>query len=240
MREDKKAQLRQKISNVATALFLRKGFEAVSVADVAAAAKVSKMTVFNYFPTKEDLLLDRNEEARALVRSAIVQRLVGQNAIDGYFELAQRLVAEAHPFAKWTPATESFFGTIRESPSLLARVRELRELIETELAAALVEAAATPVDDVTAHILAISMVAAWRLAHATATSAYRAGKRGGALSRLFLQALEEALEPVRRAARRTPYGKGPVRYKQARLVDSSDANAWAREIKVAVLARRRG
>jgi hypothetical protein len=86
--------------------------------------------------------------------------------------------------------------------------------MEAELAAVLVEAAATRVDDATAHILAVSMVAAWRIAHATATSAYRAGKRGAALSKLFLLALDEALEPVRRAARRTPYGTGPARRKE--------------------------
>jgi AcrR family transcriptional regulator len=214
LREDKKAQARQTISNVATALFLKKGFDAVSVADVAAAAKVSKMTVFNYFPKKEDLLLDRNDEARALVRSAILEREKGHSPIDGFFELAQRLVAEAHTFAKWTPATEHFFGTIQDSPSLVARGRELRELMEVELAAVLVEAAATSVGDVTAYVLAVSMVAAWRAAHASATSAYRAGKRGDALSKLFLLTLNAALEPVRRASRRTPYGIGPARRKE--------------------------
>jgi AcrR family transcriptional regulator len=215
LREDKKAQARQTISNVATSLFLKKGFDAVSVADVAVAANVSKMTVFNYFPRKEDLLLDRDEEARMLVRSAILKRRKGQSAVDAYFELAQGLVAESHAFAKWTPATEQFFGTIQQSPSLVARGRELREVMEAELAGALVEAAATPVDDPTAHILAVSMVAAWRIGHAAATSAFRAGKRGVALSELFLLTLNEALEPVRRAARRTPYGMGLIRRKEA-------------------------
>ena len=214
LRDDKKAQVRQTISNVATALFLKNGFDSVSVADVAVAANVSKMTVFNYFPKKEDLLMDRNEEARALVRGAILERGKGQTCVDAYFELAQRLVAEAHPFAKWTPATEHFFGTIQQSPTLVARGRELRELMEAELTAVLVEAAAARADDATAHILAVSMVAAWRVAHATATSAYHAGKRGAALSTLFLRALDQALEPVRRAARRTPYGVGPVRRKE--------------------------
>jgi hypothetical protein len=153
--------------------------------------------------------LDRSEEAHKLIRSAILERGKGQSAVDGFFELAQRLVAEAHPFAKWTPATERFFGTIQESPSLVARGRELRELMEAELAAVLVEAAATRADDVTAYVLAVSMVAAWRVAHASAASAYRAGKRGDALGKLFLAALHEALEPVQRAARRTPYGMGP-------------------------------
>jgi AcrR family transcriptional regulator len=213
LRDDKKAQARQTISNVATALFLKKGFDAVSVADVAVAANVSKMTVFNYFPRKEDLLLDRSEEARMLVRRAILERGKGQSAVDGFFVYAKRLVAEAHPFAKWTPATEHFFGTISESPTLIARGRELRELMEAELAAVLIEAAATRVDDATAHVLAVAMIAAWRIAHGAATSAYRTGKRGDALSKLFLRTLSEALEPVRRAARRTPYGVGPARRK---------------------------
>src|SRR4051812_507093 len=164
------------------------------------------MTVFNYFPKKEDLLLDRSEEARQLVRSAILERGKGQSAVDGFFALAQRLVSEAHPFAKWTPATEHFFGTIRESPSLNARVRELREVMEAEITTALVESAATHARDATAHILAVSMVAAWRIAHTAATASYRAGQRGTALSERFLLTLNEALEPVRRAARRTPYG----------------------------------
>ncbi|RYZ07803.1 MAG: TetR/AcrR family transcriptional regulator [Myxococcales bacterium] len=208
LREDKKAQARQRISSAATALFLKKGFDAVSVADVAAAANVSKMTVFNYFPRKEDLLLDRNEEALALVRSAILERAKGQSAVDAFFALARRLVNDAHPFAKWTPATEHFFGTIRESPSLNARVRELRELMETELTNALVESAIAhaPANDATAHVLAVAMVAAWRVAHTAATAAYREGERGTALSKRFLLTLKAALEPVRRAARGTPYG----------------------------------
>ncbi len=206
LREKKKAEARQTISDVATKLFLEKGFDAVSVADVAVAANVSKMTVFNYFPRKEDLLLDRGDEARALVRAAILERDKGRSAVDGFRDLAQRLVDEVHPFAKWTVGTEHFFRRVEESPSLMARVRELRGLVETELAAALGETAATRPDDPTAQILAVSMLAAWRIAHETTTAARHAGKRGDALGKVFLRALDEALEPVRRAARGTAYG----------------------------------
>jgi AcrR family transcriptional regulator len=208
LRETKKAQARQTISDVATALFLERGFDAVSVADVAAAANVSKMTVFNYFPRKEDLLLDRGDEARALVRSAILERANGRTMVNAVIDLAQRLVAEEHPFAKWTAGTEQFFRTIRESETLTARVREHRELMEAELASVLVEAAGTDDRDVTAKILAVAIVAAWRSAHAATTAARHAGKRGDALGKTFLRSLDEALEPVRRAAHGTPYGVG--------------------------------
>src|ERR1051325_3435910 len=60
LRERKKRQTRQYISDVATGLFLERGFDAVTVAEVAEAADVSVNTVFNYFPAKEDLFLDRS------------------------------------------------------------------------------------------------------------------------------------------------------------------------------------
>src|ERR1044072_7879145 len=61
LRERKKRQTRQYISDVATGLFLDRGFDAVTVAEVAEAADVSVNTVYNYFPTKEDLFLDRSK-----------------------------------------------------------------------------------------------------------------------------------------------------------------------------------
>src|SRR4051794_10762590 len=57
-RERKKQQTRQAISDVATTLFLERGFDAVTVAEVARAADVAVQTVFNHFPAKEDLFFD--------------------------------------------------------------------------------------------------------------------------------------------------------------------------------------
>jgi AcrR family transcriptional regulator len=58
-RERKKAELRQRISGTATELFLRHGFEQVSVSEIAEAADVARPTVFAHFPRKEDLFFDR-------------------------------------------------------------------------------------------------------------------------------------------------------------------------------------
>lgn len=61
LRERKKRETRQRISDIATGLFLERGFMDVTIADVAEAADVSVNTVYNYFATKEDLFLDRSK-----------------------------------------------------------------------------------------------------------------------------------------------------------------------------------
>ena len=207
LRESKKVATRLAISDVATKLFLERGFDAVSVADVAAAANVSKMTVFNYFARKEDLLFDRDDEARAFVREAIFERRTkGESLVECLLALGRRLAAEQHPFAKWTPSTEKFFDLVQASPSLVSRTRELREEAEAHLAAILAEAAGAPKDDAVAMILSVGMIAAWRRAYGAAAHARRAGKRSP--EHVFVRELDAALDPLRRAARGTPYGRG--------------------------------
>jgi AcrR family transcriptional regulator len=74
LRERKKRRVRQKISNVATAMFLAHGFETVTIAQIAAACEVSEQTVFNYFPTKESMFLDRSESMITAVADAVRER----------------------------------------------------------------------------------------------------------------------------------------------------------------------
>jgi AcrR family transcriptional regulator len=62
LRERKKQQTRQLIADTAARLFAERGYEHVAVSDVARAAEVSEPTVYNYFPTKERLILDRDEQ----------------------------------------------------------------------------------------------------------------------------------------------------------------------------------
>jgi AcrR family transcriptional regulator len=70
LRTRKKAALRQYISDTATQLFLTRGFDAVHIKDIAKACDVSEKTVYNYFPVKEALLLDREEVMIQALRNA--------------------------------------------------------------------------------------------------------------------------------------------------------------------------
>src|ERR1700735_485291 len=71
LRERKKALMRQLISDTATLMFLERGFDEVRVSEIAAACDVSEKTIYNYFPTKESLLLDREEPAAENIRVAL-------------------------------------------------------------------------------------------------------------------------------------------------------------------------
>src|SRR4051794_34071647 len=78
LRERKKRQTREEIANTATALFADCGFDQVTIADVAAAAGVAKMTVTNHFPLKEDLVFDRAEHIVRGLADAVAERPAGE------------------------------------------------------------------------------------------------------------------------------------------------------------------
>jgi AcrR family transcriptional regulator len=210
LRDQKKAATRQQISAVATRLFLQRGFDAVSVADVARAANVSKMTVFNYFPRKEDLMLDRDQEARDLLREAVLERAPRTSILRAVERLASRLVEAEHPFAKWDDGAAQFFETVRAAPSLVARLREIRDETERGFTEILEQAAGEKGDPV-ARVLASAVLAAWHVAYEAAERARLAGKRPASVRAAFLHTFTAAFAAIERAAKGTPYGARSAR-----------------------------
>jgi AcrR family transcriptional regulator len=138
LREFKKQQTRQSITHAATALFVERGFEGTTIADVAEAAGVSKMTVTNYFPRKEDLFFDMHEEVITGPARAFAARPVGESALNAvrrdYLEAVERHDA----LLGWTQP--GFTRLMDESPVLRARLREMYDHQEQALAVTLAEA----------------------------------------------------------------------------------------------------
>jgi AcrR family transcriptional regulator len=145
LRERKKREARQHISDVATRLFAGRGFEAVTVAEIAEAAGVAKATVTNYFPRKEDLLLDTQAEAEHLLVEAIRTRPPGQPVVEAVRALLHRLLAERHALSVAAPGAARFGNLVAGSPALLSRAREQREQLESAVARLLTAETGDPV-----------------------------------------------------------------------------------------------
>jgi AcrR family transcriptional regulator len=128
---------RARIAEVAARLFLERGFDAVTVAEVAREAGVSSVTVFKHFPRKEDLYLDRSAEAVELLRAAVRDRAPGVGVPESLRETTLRLVAAGHPLSGADDRSVPFFRTVAASPALVARAREIAADLQRELSAEL-------------------------------------------------------------------------------------------------------
>lgn len=116
---------RRKISDVATRLFLDRGFDAVTVAEVARAAGVSSVTVFKHFPRKEDLLFDRVQDAIEILCAAVRDRSPGADVLTALREAAFGLLDNRHALSGLKEGSIPFFRTVAASPALTARAREI-------------------------------------------------------------------------------------------------------------------
>ncbi|MFE7561258.1 TetR/AcrR family transcriptional regulator [Kitasatospora sp. NPDC057500] len=158
LREEKKRQTRTLLADTATALFVEHGFERVTVAEVARAAGVAVNTVFNYFPTKEDLFFDRQDEVVDRLARVVRERPAGASPVDAVrAELLAGLDAGEPTYGLHSQAA-AFWRTVTDSPALRARLLDLGERAEEALAAALAEeagdGAAAPLPRVLAGALA--------------------------------------------------------------------------------------
>lgn len=205
LRERKKLATRQAISDVATGLFLERGFDNVTVAEIAEAANVARMTVFNYFPRKEDLFFDREDEAREMIRDTFAQRSPDESPTLAMQNLAHRLVKQKHPFAKFTADTARFRHAVMQSPALSARIRELRDELTRECAKMLANSVGRTQPDPEAHLLAALFVATWTSAYMEAHRQYRKGKTSSKVLATFTNLIDRGFEGIHAAMKRTPY-----------------------------------
>lgn len=201
LRDRKKEMTRQAISNVATRLFIERGFDAVSVADIAQEADVARKTVFNYFPRKEDLVFDREEEARALVRDALADR-GRQPPVAAVQALMRRLAESGHPLFRMSERPVRFWRMVADSPALTARACELQVTLADDLAGMLADAAGQPRSDPGARLAATMLMATLVVAYREALRAFRETRDPGpALSAV----MERGFTGVDAALAGTPY-----------------------------------
>ncbi len=168
LRERKKRQLRQRLSDTATQMFLERGFEAVRVVEVAAACDVSEKTVYNYFPTKESLILDRWEGTMTAIRAGLADPAA--NPVDAVLQI---LAEELGALTAWLRAQPDLAGacaSIRRFGALIASTPALRSHqsdTSTELTAVAAEVLARRYGlspgDPEPQIAAIALLGLWQV-----------------------------------------------------------------------------
>src|SRR3954465_11028537 len=144
LRERKKQRTRQLIADTARRLFAERGFEAVRVTEIAREVEVAPATVFNYFPTKEDLFYSRLEAFEERLLAAIRDRSAGESVLAAFaaFLLGQGGVLAVNAPGGDEEATaqiQTVTRVITESPALLARERQVFDRYAQTLAALIAE-----------------------------------------------------------------------------------------------------
>ncbi|MDN3028755.1 TetR family transcriptional regulator [Streptomyces sp. S.PB5] len=182
LRQRKKQRMYETVSEIAIGLFLEKGYDAVSVAEIAAAAEISKPTLFRYFPAKEDLVLhriaDHEDEAARVVREGRGAPLeaLRRDFLEG--------VERGDPITGVNdhPAVRAFYELLYGTPALVARLYAHLERSEEALAAVLG-------GDLDARLAAGQIVAVRRI---LAQENWRRMSAGGALDEVRAEALGDA------------------------------------------------
>jgi AcrR family transcriptional regulator len=197
LRERKKAKTRQAIAEAAQRLFAERGFDAVTVAEVAREADVSQGTVFNYFPTKEELFYSGMVVFEAQLVDAVRERPPGESVLaafrrfvlEGTSRLAREDVADV---------IETAGRIVTASSALQARERAIVAEYTDALAALLAEETGAGADDVEPHAAASALMGVQRALVAHVRASVLAGRRGPPLAKAAKEQGERAFARLER------------------------------------------
>jgi AcrR family transcriptional regulator len=204
-RTRKRLVTRQTISDVATRLFFERGFDHVTIDEIAEAADVGRMTVFNHFPRKEDMFFDREQEMREVAFAAIQTRDAGTSPIQALGALAHRLIEQPHPSYPLFGGTYLFVETALASESLKARARQMRDDFVRALADVLADAVNRPRDDPDAHLAAGLIASVWSVAFTQAHELFGRTRDSNDANRIFLDLIDRGTVGVGAALAGTAY-----------------------------------
>jgi AcrR family transcriptional regulator len=168
LRERKKRLMRQQLSDTATQMFLERGFDAVRVAEVAEACGVSEKTVFNYFPTKESLVLDRLETTVASLRAGLADPGIppvraALHILDRELSGLTSWLASQDDPGRAAQAILRFGDLIRATPSLRAYQADMMDQFVSVATPILAARAAMGTDDPEPQIAARALLGLWHV-----------------------------------------------------------------------------
>lgn len=245
LRERKKRILRQQISDQATLMFLQRGFDEVRVSEIADACGVSEKTVFNYFPTKESLLFDREDDLADELADAFSDRTTDRSLA----QIALGILTEDvdQMFNAWSAAEEpnsamvvirQFSELIERTPALQAGMQGMNDRLQNVTATALAERAGVDPNDPEPQMAAAILMGLWRIQF-VAMRKFADGTRD------FAEVRDLILDELRRAARVADSGLSSFNLvvqdagTKQQLREAADAANEARKQVVAAMKQAR-
>ena len=195
LRERKKQRTRQLIAETARRLFAERGFEAVPVSEIAREADVSEATVFNYFPTKEDLFFHRPEAFEEELLSSIRDRPRGESVLAafGRFVTIPRGLLAAHD-PEQVEHLAAITRVITESPALLAREQQVYAKYTDALAKLLAAETSASPGDLEPWVVARTLIGLHQALVDYSRREIVAGTRNPTLARRVRRQAQQALE----------------------------------------------
>ena len=199
LRERRKRALRQTLIDTATELFLQRGFDAVTVAEIAVVCEVSPTTVFNHFPTKESLVLDLPDELLDALRTTLADPRT--TPLEGMLRI---LAGELDNLTTWleaqddkawaAEAVQHFETMIRDTPALRAHYRDMLQQMTAAACEVLAERTGLDPRDPEPQIAAAALLGLWSV-QVSSSHRYLDGLRSPA------QVRDTVTAEVQRAAR---------------------------------------
>lgn len=205
-RTRKRLATRQRISDIASELFVERGFDQVTVDEIAQAADVARMTVFNHFSRKEDMFFDLDEEGRQDLLAALAKRDANVSPIEALRLFAHWAFAEQRPYIRFLECgNERFLTTIQASDALKARARAIRDELGEMLADALAKTIKRRTTDAAAQMTATLIVATWEVAFLEAHRVFHRTQSVKKANQAFLEIVDRGSRGVATAVEGTPY-----------------------------------
>jgi AcrR family transcriptional regulator len=205
-RTRKRLATRQRISDIASRLFVERGFDQVTVDEIAEAADVARMTVFNHFSRKEDMFFDLDEEGREDLLAALEKRDADTSPIEALRLFAHWAIAEQRPYIRFFEGgSERFLVTIQASEALKARARAIRDELTDMLTIALLKAVARRQPDPAANLVASLLVATWEVAFLEAHRIFHQSRSIKKANTAFLSIVDQGTRGLKAAVEGSPY-----------------------------------
>ena len=193
LRERKRRLTRQRISDVATILFASRGFENVKVSTIADIVGVSEKTVYNYFPSKESMVLDWADEAVESLAGAIRERREGESLIEA---VVRAMKADMERFDEipddLVAFLPSFMKLIESTPPLRAAWLDMNQRVVAVAAEALAESAEVDPRDPEPMVAARALTGLGAVALSARVRYIEQGLRGRALRDAVFADLDRA------------------------------------------------